>query len=93
MREASGLRSRRTPRRAAAKAAQDASLPPVPTTPSRPPATEAGGAAGRDFSPEKPIGRLPAPASQKGFWIFVWLIGAGFIGVVTLIIVLSKLLH
>ena len=51
------------------------------------------GASARDFSPEKPIGRLPAPASQKSFWIFVWLVAGGFIGVVALIIVLTKLLH
>jgi serine/threonine protein kinase len=50
-------------------------------------------ASARDFSPEKPIGRLPAPASQKDFWIFVWLVAGGFIGVVALIIVLSKLVH
>jgi hypothetical protein len=61
--------------------------------PSRPAATGARGATGRDFSPEKPIGRLPAPASQKGFWVFVWLIAGGFVGVVALIIVLSKLVH
>jgi serine/threonine-protein kinase len=70
--------------------------PQVPAGPYRP-----GGAAGtgpsrasaRDFSPEKPIGRLPAPASQKDFWIFVWLIAGGFIGVVALVIVLTKLVR
>jgi serine/threonine-protein kinase len=51
------------------------------------------GASARDFSPEKPIGRLPAPASQKSFWIFVWLVAGGFVGLVALIIVLTKLLH
>src|SRR6266576_850569 len=51
------------------------------------------GASARDFSPEKPIGRLPAPASQKSFWIFVWLVAGGFIGVVALIVALTKLLH
>jgi serine/threonine protein kinase len=51
------------------------------------------GASARDFSPEKPIGRLPAPASQKSFWIFVWLVAGGFVGIVALIIVLTKLLH
>ena len=51
------------------------------------------GASARDFSPEKPIGRLPAPASQKSFWIFVWLVAGGFIGVVALVIALTKLVH
>jgi len=51
------------------------------------------GASARDFSPEKPIGRLPAPASQKSFWVFVALVAGGFIGVVALVIALSKLLH
>jgi serine/threonine protein kinase len=73
--------------------------PPVPQVPAAPyrPAPPGGAgptrASARDFSPEKPIGRLPAPASQKDFWIFVWLIAGGFIGVVALIIVLTKLLH
>jgi hypothetical protein len=52
-----------------------------------------GRASTRDLSPEKPIGRLPAPASQKGLWIFVALVAGGFIGVVALIIVLTKLVH
>ena len=64
-----------------------------PGTPGIPGGTRRSGASARDFSPEKPIGRLPAPASQKDFWIFVWLIAGGFIGVVALVIVLTKLLH
>ena len=51
------------------------------------------GASARDFSPEKPIGRLPAPASQKSFWVFVCLVAGGFIGVAALIIALTKLVH
>jgi serine/threonine-protein kinase len=50
-------------------------------------------AASRDLSPEKPIGRLPAPASQKGFWIYVWGVAGGFIAIVALVIVLTKLLQ
>jgi hypothetical protein len=74
-------------------------VPQVPAAPHRPGTGGATGGTGRprasarDFSPEKPIGRLPAPASQKDFWIFVWLVAGGFIGVVALIIVLTKLLH
>ena len=70
--------------------------PQVPAAPYRPGAPAGAGpsrASARDFSPEKPIGRLPAPASQKGLWIFVSLIAGGFIGVVALIIVVSKLVH
>ncbi|HMC04791.1 MAG TPA: serine/threonine-protein kinase [Actinomycetota bacterium] len=83
-------------------------VPQAPATSYRPggggPAGRAGAPAGtggvrptsasaRNFSPEKPIGRLPAPASQRSFWVFVSLVAAGFIGVVALVIALSKLLH
>jgi hypothetical protein len=69
--------------------------PQVPAGPYRPGGAGTGPsrASARDFSPEKPIGRLPAPASQKDFWIFVWLIAGGFIGVVALVIVLTKLVR
>jgi serine/threonine protein kinase len=70
--------------------------PAAPYRPGAPAGTDRTGpsrASARDFSPEKPIGRLPAPASQKDFWIFVWLVAGGFIGVVALIIVLTKLVH
>src|SRR5438105_3546436 len=52
-----------------------------------------GGAASRDFSPEAPIGRLPAPASRRDFWMFVALVAGGFIGLVAVIVVISKLAH
>jgi tRNA A-37 threonylcarbamoyl transferase component Bud32 len=48
-------------------------------------------AASRDLSPEKPIGRLPAPASRRDFWVFVALVAGGFIGLVAVIVVISKL--
>ena len=78
--------------------------PPPSTRPSRPvggstyPPVRQGPPGGpprpsaRDLSPEKPIGRMPAPASQRGLWIFVATIAGGFIAVVALIIVLSKVL-
>jgi len=50
-------------------------------------------ASARDLSPEKPIGHLPAPASQRGFWLFVWGIAGGFVALVALIVVLTKLVH
>jgi hypothetical protein len=71
-------------------------VPQVPAAPYRPAPRGGTGpsrASARDFSPEKPIGRLPAPASQRGLWIFVLLIAGGFIGVVALIIIVSKLVH
>ena len=52
-----------------------------------------GGAAPRDLSPEAPIGRLPAPASRRDFWVFVALVAGGFIGLVAVIVVISKLAH
>src|SRR3989454_7175098 len=52
-----------------------------------------GGAASRDLSPEKPIGRLPAPASRRDFWVVVALVAGGFIGLVAVIVVISKLAH
>src|SRR6267378_1619686 len=68
-------------------------VPAAPYRPGTPGGTGPSRASARDFSPEKPIGRLPAPASQRDLWVFVWLIAGGFIGVVAVIIVLTKLLH
>jgi serine/threonine protein kinase len=65
------------------------SRPPSGPPPSRAP----GGPASRDLSPEKPIGRLPAPASRRDFWVFVALVAGGFIGLVALILVVTKLAH
>lgn len=47
----------------------------------------------RALAPEKPIGRLPAPSSKKSLWVFVAMIAGGFIGVVTVIIVLTVALR
>jgi serine/threonine protein kinase len=65
-------------------------LPPPLAAGSPPPRL---GPGARDLSPEKPIGRLPAPASTRDLWLFVAKIAGGFIGVVALVIVLSVLLH
>lgn len=47
----------------------------------------------RDLSPEKPIGRLPAPQSKGAFWGFVGLLAGGFILIVAVIIFLSVVLR
>jgi tRNA A-37 threonylcarbamoyl transferase component Bud32 len=67
--------------------------PPVPAPPGRASGPSRVPAAQRDLSPEKPIGRLPAPASKGAFWGFVGLIAGGFIAIVALVIVLSVLLR
>lgn len=73
--------------------------PPAAHTQSAPPrrtpevATPGLWATSQDFSPEKPIGRLPAPSSSKSLWGFVAMVAGGFIGVVAIIIALSLLLH
>lgn len=64
-----------------------------------PPPMPGSGAAGRipatqrDLSPEKPIGKLPAPQSKGAFWGFVAMIAGGFIAIVAIIIVLSVVLR
>lgn len=50
-------------------------------------------ASARDLSPEKPIGRLPAPQSKGAFWGFVGMLAVGFIALVALIILLSVVLR
>jgi serine/threonine-protein kinase len=68
---------------------------PPPSRGAPPPATglRPSSPAARDLSPEKPIGRLPAPASSRSFWVFVGLIAVGFMAVVAVIIVASMLIH
>jgi len=62
--------------------------PPLPAgSGGRVPATQ------RDFSPEKPIGKLPAPQSKGAFWGFVAMLAGGFIAIVAIIIVLSVVLR
>ena len=56
-----------------------------------PPAPLRAGA--RDLSPEKPIGRLPAPQSKGAFWGFVGMLALGFIVLVALVIFLSVVLR
>ncbi|GAC1375456.1 MAG: hypothetical protein NVSMB32_18370 [Actinomycetota bacterium] len=58
-----------------------------------PPGSPSLRATSRDLSPEKPIGRLPAPSSTKSLWLFVAMIAGGFIGVVAIIIVASVVLR
>ncbi len=69
--------------------AQRALPPPMPRSgvAGRVPVTE------RDLSPEKPIGKLPAPQSKGAFWGFVAMIAGGFIAIVAIIIVLSVVLR
>lgn len=87
-----GSRQTRPPAALAGAAAH--SPAPRPAAPaSRPVLSPALHANTRDLSPEKPIGRLPAPSSKKSLWIFVGMIAGGFIGVVTLIIVLTVALR
>ena len=71
-----------------APAASSAGPQPAPT-----PSGARLWATSQDFSPEKPIGRLPAPTSSKSLWGFVAMIGGGFVGVVAVIIVLSLVLR
>lgn len=79
---------------------------PVPVSPASgagrvlpPPLPARAGPAGRvsptqrDLSPEKPIGRLPAPQSKGAFWGFVAMLAGGFILVVAVIIFLSVALR
>ncbi|MGH2717783.1 MAG: serine/threonine protein kinase [Actinomycetota bacterium] len=77
-----------SPSGGASGAGSGRSLPsPLPTAGGRVPATQ------RDLSPEKPIGRLPAPQSKGALWGFVGMLAGGFILIVALIIFLSVALR
>jgi hypothetical protein len=42
---------------------------------------------------EETLAGLPAPASQRDFWAFVALVAIGFMGLVAVIVVITKLVH
>ena len=63
-------------------------VPPPAATPA--PALRANA---RSLSPEKPIGRLPAPQNTRSLWLFVAAIAGGFVAIVALVIFLSVALR